>query len=310
MSAASLESSVLVMSALEENVINTPSSFSPVFEKIDEVLTRLVYEVDWDGKKKVTINIIAKVSSLHTHIIGYLPVVGVSLGAVKISKAVLKIGLLAASFGACSMVGISPPVLLTDLMSPIGSIKEGIVEVLPLAVGAGMYVSHHVPSFDVVVRDLKVLQDKTGVIANIIKETKDSVIAAEEDKYEEFTPWAKTACQVVEKTYCFAVDGKEYLVTCAALGALAVGIGGVVASSFTGGASLPPSVGLIAQGAAALGLESLVDYVKGLELPEKIVGVFASDPDPDDTLYSLTARIHSGAADFEEAYIVTGDATI
>lgn len=291
-------------------LIETPSTFSPVLaylsaEKIDEVLTKLVYEVDWEGKKKVTINVIANVSSMHAKIIGYLPVAGVTLGAIRISAGVLKIGLAAASLGACTMLGLPQAHSFADIVSSVGSVKQGVIEIMPLAVGAGMYLSNYTPSFDVLVTDLKVSQDKMGVISNFCQQATESAMAAEKEKYAEYKPWAQTVLHVAEKTYHFATEGADCIVTCAAWGNIAVGVGALVASPYTGGSSLPYALTSIAKGAFALGASSLLELAQEYDLQGKVTRLFSSDEateiDVDSKLFKLQLLL-GDCADFGEAY--------
>lgn len=291
-------------------VIETPSTFMPVLdflsaEKVDEVLTKLVYEVDWEGKKKVTINVIAHVSSLHARIVGYIPVAGVTIGAIRISTAVVKIGLAAASLGACSMLGLPQAHSFADIVSSMGSIKHGIIEIMPLAVGAAVYMSNFTPSFDVLVTDLKVSQDKMGVISDFCQKATDSAIAFEKDKYAEYKPWAKVIMHAAEKTYHFATEGADCIVTCAAWGNIAVGLGALVASPYTGGGSLPYALTSIAKGSLALGASSLLELAQEYDLQGKITRLFSSgedtEPDIEGQLFRLQLMLNDCAC-FGEIY--------
>lgn len=294
----------------EAPLIETPSTFAPVFnllnaEKIDHVLTKLVYEIDWEGKKKVTINIIANVSSLQARILGYMPVAGVTLGAFRISSGVLKLGLAAASLGACRMFGLPQTQSFTEIVTSLGSIKHGVVEVMPLAFGAAAYLADYAPPVELLVTDLKISRDKMGVLSEYCHQTAESAFAADKDKYLEYKPWAKTLMHAAEKTYQFATEGVECLVTCAAWGDIGIGLGALAVSPYTGGGSLTYGLSSIARGALALGASSLLEIAEEYDLKGKVTRLFTSDDglvDVDDSLCRLQVQLSECAASLGGIY--------
>lgn len=262
--------------------IETPISFLPVLkhlsaERIDEVLTRLVYEIDWEKKTKVAIHVIASVSSTQAKIIGYLPVASVALGALRMSEGVLKVGLAAASLGACSMLGLPQSDTFDSMVSSIHTMSQGVIEVMPLVVGSAMYIAQYAPSFDVLVVDLKVSQNKSGVITDFCQQAVQSAMADEKDKYAEYKPWAQTALHVIEKSYSFATEGAHCIVTYAAWGNIAVGVGALLASPATGGALLPYAITSFVKGLFALGATAAVELAQQYNLQERIIKVFSQD---------------------------------
>lgn len=291
--------------------LETPKEFEPVFshlaiKKVDEVVTRIVYTVDWEGKKQTTINVIAVISRTHARIIGYMPVAGVALGACRISLGFLKLGLAAASLGACQMFGLPMTSSLGDVVQNVNTIRHGFIEVLPLAVGAATYLSNYTPSVDLLVSGLKVSDDKWGVVADFCETTTKAAFKEDEDeKYAEYKPWAKTMIKACEKTYTFATDGAECIVTCAAWGDIALGVGALITSPYTGGASLPYALVSIARGALSLGASSLIDLASEYDLKGKIISYFSPEEDsfdPDFELLRLTYLNYHDCYKFAEAY--------
>lgn len=314
MSVASVTTNHLALNELahEESVIEleTPREFEPVFthlaiNKIDEVVTRIVYTVDWEGKKQTTINVIAVISRTHARIIGYMPVAGVALGACRMSLGFLKLGLAAASLGACKMFGLPMTSTLGEVVQNVNSIKQGFIQVLPLAVGAATYLSNYTPSVDLLVSGLKVSEDKWGVVTDFCETTTKAAFKEDEDRYQEYKPWAKTVLHACEKTYTFASDGAECLVTCAAWGDIALGVGALIASPYTGGTSLPYALVSIARGALSLGASTLIDMANEYDLKGKIVSYFSSGEekyDPEFEIYRLTYLNYHECHKFAEAY--------
>lgn len=301
---------VEVVPAEEIIELETPSSFEPVFvhlavNKVDEVLTRIVYTVDWDAKKKTTINVIAVISRAHAKIIGYMPVAGVTVGACRLSVGMLRLGIAAASLGACKMFGIPASTTMGDVVQSLKTIKHGFVEVLPLAVGAATYLSNYTPSVDLLVSGLQLSEDKWGVVADFCETTTASAFKDDEEKYSEYKPWAKTLMTVCEKSYTFATEGAECIVTCAAWGDIALGMGALVASPYTGGTSLPYAVMSIARGALALGASSLLDLAREHDLQGKVAALFgAGEPtyDPDFEVQKLTYQLYDNCHIYGEIY--------
>lgn len=295
MSVSSIDARLPSMASVQ-TLIETPSTFLPVLdylraEKIDEVLTRLVYQVDWEDKKKVTINVIASISSTHAKIIGYLPVASVGLGVIRMSSGVLQIALAAASLGACTMLGLPQTRSFASMVSSVNAIKHGVIEVMPLVVGGAMYVGQYTPSFDVLVVDLKVSPNKWGVISDFCHQTTTLAIADEKHKYAEYTPWAQTALHVIEKSYTFATEGADCIVTCAAWGNIAVGVGALLASPYTGGGSLPYALTSFVKGALALGASSLLGLAEEYDLRSRIVKVLSKQDTVDDVLDRLHLQL-------------------
>jgi hypothetical protein len=294
------------------HMIETPDTFAPVFqalkaERIDQILTKIVYEVDWGAKGKTTINVIAHVTNMHANIIGYLPVAGVSLGACRLSLGVLRLSLAAASLGACRMLGLPQLHTFTDLVSHASSVKTGFIEVMPLAVGALAYLSNYTPSLDLLVTDLKVSSDKLGVISEFCEQTVRSGLKEDEARYEELKPWARNVIKVAEKTYTFATEGAECIVTCAAWGDIAVGLGSLIASPYTGGTTVPYALTSIARGALALGASSLIELATEYDLKGKITSYFTSgDADyvkeADALLYKTVYMLYHGIEEFGAIY--------
>jgi len=292
-------------------LIETPETFASVFdflkaEKIDHILTRIAYEVDWEEKGKVTINVIANVSSMHATIIGYLPVAGVTKGAFKLSLGMLRASLAIASLGACRMLGLPEMFSFHDITSHIGSVRDGIIEIMPLAFGTGAFISNYTPSVDLLVTDLKVSQDKLGVISEFCHSTVASAVKTEESKYDHYKPWARTLAVAGEKTFVFASDGVECLVTCAAWGDLAIGTAAIVTAPVTGGASIGFGLTSITRGALALGASTLLDLAKEYDLQGKVMSYFVEDKKPDDgcdaVIYRLCYNLYNNAANFNQAY--------
>jgi len=293
-------------------VFDTRALFAPVFEvlsaeKIDRLLTQIVYNVDWDSTRKVTINIIAEVTKLHANIIGYIPVAGVSVGACRVSIGVVRLSLAMASLGASRMLGIAETNTFGNLLDATNSIKDGFLEVSPLAVGAGLYLSKHTPSMSLLVSDLKVSQDKFGIISEFCKTTVEKAKKEDEDKYEHYKPWAQTLLKTTEKTYLFATEGAQCIVTCAAWGNIAMGIGGLAVAPYTGGASLPWAVTSLAKGALSLGASSLLEMATTYDLHGKVIRFFVPEKkedssDADFILMKLILELEKDREKFAEAY--------
>jgi hypothetical protein len=144
-----------------------------------------------------------------------------------------------------------------------------------------------------------------GVISDFCHKAKESAVAFEKEKYSEYKPWAQTVLHVVEKTYHFATEGADCIVTCAAWGNIAVGVGALVASPYTGGGSLPYAVTSIAKGAFALGASSLLELAQEYDLQGKVTRFFAGEeeakPDIEATLFRLNLLLNDCAC-FGEAY--------
>jgi hypothetical protein len=293
-------------------LLETPRAFSFVFDildaqKIDRIMTKMVYDVDWDKHSKRSIEVIAVITRAHANIIGFMPVVGVSRGAFRLSIGVLRLALAAASLGACRMFGVKEAATFCDFASHAYSIKEGVVEIMPLAFGAGMYLSNFTPSIDLLVTDLKVSQDKWGVVSEFCHQTTAAALKADEEKYQDLKPWAAGLTKACEKTYVFATEGAECIVTCAAWGDIALGVGALVASPIAGGSTVPYGLYSIARGALALGASSLLDLAKEWDLQGKITRLIVDgtrDPvaEVEASLFKLIYQLNKDCEQFAIAY--------
>lgn len=296
---------------VESVPLQTPTSFAAVFdalniEKIDHIMTKLVYTVDWPGKGKVVINVLAKVTRLQAQIIGYIPVTGVAIGACRLSVGVLQLGLTAASLGACQMLGLPIGVSFGDVVTSMSAIKQGIIEISPLAVGLGAYLVDHTPSVPHLIADLKVTSDKWGVLSEFCHSTAVDAASSEKEKYQDYKPWAKTVMDATDKTYVFATEGAECMVTCAAWGNLALGVGALATAPFTRGATLPYAVTSLASGALALGASTLLALADEYEIKGRLTRWFYPEDEVsgdaiDGTLLKLMLRLQD-AADMSDAY--------
>lgn len=269
MSVMNVESRALHVAPMQR--IETPSPFNAIFdvlkaEKIDQIMTKIAYEVDWEGKGKTTVNIITNITKSYVQVVGYMPVVGVSLGAFKFSIGALRLSLLAASMGARKMLGLEHLHGTDQILSLGDHVGQGFIEVLPLAIGAGVYVSSYVPSLEIFVSDLKVKENKLGVVTQFCETTVESAFKEDPEAYPNLKPWARSLAHACEKTYLFATEGAECIVTCAAWGDIALGVGALAVSPFTGAASMPYGIASIARGALALGASSLLDLASQYDL--------------------------------------------
>jgi hypothetical protein len=285
--------------------IQTPTSFDHIFdvldaEKIDHLLTRFAYEVDWGHHKKITLNVLAHVTRTQAHIIGYYPIVGVTQGSLTLSLGLIQLSLSLAALGAYSLMGIAAPQTFEGVLSASSHIAQGTIALVPLALGSTVYLADHTPSLEIYVQKLTLSQDKWHVICDYIHDISHSTDLRPEPDTLDMQPWAKQVVCGIEKTYTLATDGAECMVTCAAWGNLFLGAGGILAAPFTGGSSLPFAASQIAQGALALGAMSLIDQDLKTQVTHYL---FPKKQDSvDATLDQLVYNVNQGVELFAEAY--------
>ncbi len=249
-----------------DSCFGTPAEFSPVFEAlkasgVDEIMARLVYEVDWKEGKRVAIQVVTKVTRLQTEVLGYWPMAKVTMGVCRVSMNAIRLGVLLASIGASRGLGLAASSSMEGALVAASGMKEGLLDVVPLAIGTGVYFAGHLPPLELVVSKLKV-SGPWETVKTTLAETAGEAFAADVEAYEGYTPLAGRVMTTVNHVYTLATDGASCLVEYVAWGDLAVGAVALASSPMLGPAAASYGTAAVVRGAVGLGAKPLVNYVQ------------------------------------------------
>lgn len=259
-------------------------------KKVKNIFTKIRCEVESSSGGKVAVYLIAKVSKLRTQIIGFVPVASVGLGFCRISVGLARLAMAAASIGTANLLGLPASLAVDKSFVDAELIKQGFVNLLPLAAGALVLMKESTPSFDVMVTDFAVSNDRSGVLKHYISHAAASAFA-EDERLAHYRPESRKIIQFCEKTFALVSEGAQIVVTCAAWGDIAMGVGALAVAPVTSGTTLPYAATSIAKGTFALSASSLLDMVEKYEVKQKVMGWISSFFEEEDEEDDLSRRL-------------------
>jgi len=257
-------------------------------KKVQNIFTKVRCEVETTSGGKVAVYLIAKVSQLRTQIIGFVPVASVGLGFCRVSVGLARLAMAAASIGTANLLGLSPSLAVDKAFVDAELIKQGFVNLLPLAAGALVLMKDATPSFDVMVTDFSVSSDRAGVVKHYVSQAATKAFA-EDERLSHLRPESRSIIQFCEKTFSLVSEGASIVVTCAAWGDIVMGVGALAAAPMTSGSTLPYAVTSIAKGTFSLTASSILDLVEKYEVKEKVMswisGFFHEEKDAEEEAF-------------------------
>lgn len=260
-------------------------------DKVNTILTKIRCEVESESGAKVPVDLIAKVSKWRTQVLGFVPVISTGVGLCRVSVGMAKVALAVASIGAANLLGLSSSPL-TQAFVDAALVKEGFINLLPLAAGALVMMKEATPSFDVMVTDFSVSEDRVGVVKHYVSHVASKAFG-EDEKLTDLKLESRKIIQIYEKTFSVVSKGVKVVVTCAPWIDIAKGVVEIVVSPFIGGATLPSGVMSVARGSLVLAGPSIVESVKSKILPalmERIGSYFDEEEKEEKEIPLLTDK--------------------
>jgi len=287
----------------EPSRFETPAEFSPVFEAlgpsgVDQIVIRL-HQVNWKEGKRMAIQVVAKVTRLQTEVLGYVPMARVTMGVCKVSLNAIRLGVLLASIGAARGLGLASSSSMKGALEAASGMKEGLLDVVPLAIGTGVYLAGHLPPLELVVSNLNVSGPWEG-LKMTFRDTATEAFTAEVDPYADYNPLAGRVMSAVNQVYTLATDGASCLVEYVAWGDLAMGAAALASSPLLGPAAASYGTSAVIRGAVGLGAKPLVSYVQSV-----LSSLFGGDPE-ETSVEDLFGHRHAAfVADMGAVYTLT-----